>query len=98
MSPAEEQPGAVTVQGLLADPAPVVDQRRLHRRTARRVDGEGDSRETAPGKGALKLIRHALEGQRRPQWRSDTDRAGQSHMIDNGNRLAEPQRNHARQD
>ena len=29
MSPAEEQPGAVTVQGLLADPAPVVDQRRL---------------------------------------------------------------------
>lgn len=29
MSPAEEQPGAVTVQGLLADPAPVVGQRRL---------------------------------------------------------------------
>ena len=68
---------ALLLGGEITDAA--VDQMRLHRRAAGRIDDERDRGRLAHGKGALKRTRQRRQREARLERRREADHAGQPH-------------------
>ena len=82
----EGQHGNLLFVRQLAD-APV-DQMRLHRRTARRIDNQRHGFRLFDAEGALEVARRRGDREARLERRRKADGAGQSHHGDNGNATA----------